>query len=64
MNLGSDARWKSDDINGCTLEILDENAVVRVDSSNRKTPTAGNNEQCHGPVRELAKQFYAAVQPQ
>lgn len=64
VNLGSDARWKRDDTNGCTLDILDENAVVSASSSNRKTLTAGNNEQCHGPVRELAKQFYAAVQPQ
>ncbi|MEV6238146.1 hypothetical protein [Lentzea sp. NPDC051838] len=63
VSLGSDARWKSDDSNGCTLEILDENAVVSASSSNRKTPSAGDNEQCHGPVRELVKQFYAAVQP-
>ncbi|MET8759683.1 hypothetical protein [Lentzea sp. NPDC004782] len=64
VNLGSDARWKRDDTNGCTLEILDENAVISAGSSNRKTPTPGNNEQCRGLVRKLAKQFFAAVQPQ
>jgi hypothetical protein len=64
LNLGSDVRWKRDDTTGCTLEILDENAVVSAGSSNPKAPTDGKTEQCRGRVRELAKQFYAAVQPQ
>ncbi|MEO6088276.1 MAG: hypothetical protein ABIQ18_34700 [Umezawaea sp.] len=64
VNLGSDVRWKRDDTTGCTLEILDENAVVSAGSSNPKVLTDGKTEQCRGPARELAKQFYAAVQPQ
>jgi hypothetical protein len=64
VHLGSDVRWKPDDTTGCTLEILDENAVVSADSGNGKFVTDGNIEQCRGPVRELARQFYAAVQPQ
>lgn len=63
VTVGSDARWKREDSNGCTIEILDENAIVSAGSSNNKVPTPGNNEQCRGPVRELAKQFFAAVQP-
>ncbi|XVV04499.1 hypothetical protein ACQPW3_03520 [Actinosynnema sp. CA-248983] len=64
LNLGSDARWKREVTTGCTLEILDENAVVSAHSGSTKTLVDGDDEQCHGPVRELAKQFYAAVQPQ
>lgn len=64
LNLGSDVRWKRDDTTGCTLEILDENAVVSVSSSNPEALTDGTTEKCRGPVRELAKQFYTAVQPQ
>jgi hypothetical protein len=64
VNLGSDARWRDNDTAGCTLEILDENAVVVAHNGNRKTLVDGKNEQCRGPVRELAKQFYAAVQLQ
>jgi hypothetical protein len=64
LNLGSDVRWGRDDTTGCTLEILDENAVVSVGSSDRKAVTDGKTELCRGPARELAKQFFAAVQPQ
>ncbi|MFS8103342.1 hypothetical protein LFM09_40070 [Lentzea alba] len=62
LTVGSDARWKEDS-DGCTIEILDENAVVSAGSGNKKVPTPGNNEQWRGPVREQAKQFLAAVQP-
>ncbi|MCG8914575.1 hypothetical protein L6E12_02035 [Actinokineospora sp. PR83] len=64
LGLGSAARWKRDDTTGCTLEILDGNAVVSVAGSNPKDPAEGRTEQCRGRVRELAKQFHAAVQPQ
>lgn len=64
LDLGSDVRWKRDDTTGCTLEILDENAVVSAGSSNPKAPADGKTEECRGRARELAKQFYAAVQPQ
>lgn len=64
LDLGSDVRWKRDDTTGCTLEILDENAVVSASSGNPKAPADGKTEQCRERARELAKQFYAAVQPQ
>jgi len=64
LNVGSDVRWRQGDTTDCTLEILDENAVVSVGSSDPKAFSEGNAEQCRGPARELAKQFYAAIQPQ
>jgi hypothetical protein len=64
VGLGSDARWRDNDTTGCTLEILDDNAVLTAHSGSRTSTTDGRNEQCRGPVRELARQFYAAVQPQ
>lgn len=64
VGFGSDARWRDNDTTGCTLEILDENAVLTAHSGPRKTIVNGDIEQCRGRVRELAKQFYTAVQPQ
>ncbi|MFI9816846.1 hypothetical protein [Saccharothrix variisporea] len=63
VDLGSDARWRDNDTTGCTLEILDDNAVLIAHSGSRTSLADGRNEQCRGPVRELARQFYAAVQP-
>jgi hypothetical protein len=44
----------------CGLEVLDENAVLTV---LRTSDTTINEEQCRDSVRDLAKKFYAAVQP-
>lgn len=63
LTVGSDARWKREDANGCTIEILDENAVLTAGHSNNKTLTPGNTEECRTPMRTLAKQFFTAVQP-
>lgn len=60
VNLGSDARWRTKSIAACALEILDENSVLIV---SRSSGAAVDEEQCRGSVRELAKKFYAAVQP-
>jgi hypothetical protein len=66
IELGSDVRWRSSDKadTGCTLEILDENAIMTAHSGSRNSLTDASSEQCREPVRELAKQFYAAAQPQ
>ena len=56
--VGSDARWRAPRASDCALEALDENAVLTV------ALTGGQEgERCRASVRELAKEFYAAVQP-
>lgn len=60
VNLGSDARWRAKHPTACGLEVLDENAVLTVI---RNSETAIDEEQCRTAVRELAKKFFAAVQP-
>jgi hypothetical protein len=60
VKIGSDARWRTKSSAACALEVLDENAVLTV---LRSSNTALNDEQCRGSVRDLAKKFYAAVQP-
>ncbi|SMD08475.1 hypothetical protein [Lentzea albidocapillata] len=57
VNIGSDARWRAAQASACALEVLDENAVLTI----MRSGTEG--EQCRASVRELAKKFYAAVQP-
>lgn len=60
MKLGSDARWRAKATAACALEILDENGVLTV---SRSSNTPVDEELCRGSVRELAKKFFAAVQP-
>lgn len=62
VDLGSDARWREKSIAACGLEILDENGVLTV-ARTSGTATGFDEEQCRGSVRELAKKFFAAVQP-
>ncbi|GLY48384.1 hypothetical protein [Lentzea sp. NBRC 102530] len=58
VGIGSDARWREPRASACALEALDENAVLTV------ALTGGaEGEQCRTAVRELAKKFYAAMQP-
>jgi hypothetical protein len=61
-NLGSDALWRKKESAACALEILDENGVLIV-SRGTGTTIGYDEEQCRTSVRELAKKFYAAVQP-
>ncbi|MDX3657630.1 hypothetical protein PV646_09975 [Streptomyces sp. ID05-26A] len=56
--VGSDVRWRDAQASACALEALDENAVLTVVRSG-----SAESEQCRTSVRELAKKFYAAVQP-
>ncbi|WP_394614876.1 hypothetical protein JNUCC0626_34255 [Lentzea sp. JNUCC 0626] len=57
-NVGSEARWRETRASACALEALDENAVLTV------ALTGGaEGEQCRATVRDLAKRFYAAMQP-
>jgi hypothetical protein len=60
VNVGSEARWRDKSTAACALEILDENGVLIVSRANGTTL---DEEQCRGSVRELAKKFFAAVQP-
>ncbi|KAA5836136.1 hypothetical protein ABT337_13810 [Saccharopolyspora hirsuta] len=63
--IGSESRWAHFvESGGCTLEILDENAVM---DTAYYDPSAGDvdprSEGCREGAREFARKFYAAVQP-
>ncbi|MGW6935276.1 hypothetical protein ACWGE0_34810 [Lentzea sp. NPDC054927] len=60
VKIGSDARWQEKHSTACGLEVLDENAVLTVI---RTSDATIDEEQCRVAVRELAKKFFAAVQP-
>jgi hypothetical protein len=69
VSIGSDARWADLEAGGsCTLEILDENAVISFNyynsSKEAQEDPASRSEKCREGAREVAKQIYAAVQPQ
>ncbi|GAA2843183.1 hypothetical protein [Crossiella cryophila] len=65
LRLGEQVKWQRPSNNdSCYLTILDGNAVLRFRYSilggTRLDP---KSEQCRGPLRELAKSLYDAVQP-
>ncbi|WP_143115938.1 hypothetical protein [Lentzea xinjiangensis] len=60
VRLGSDARWRTAHAAACSLEILDANGVMIVTHTD---DTTIDEKQCRASVRELAKKFFAAVQP-
>ncbi|HUQ57281.1 hypothetical protein [Lentzea sp.] len=61
VKVGEKAKWPTPkDGGGCTLMILDVNAVLIFESKPSYKP-APRSEPCRGPLRELAKSFYDAV---
>ncbi|WP_093150430.1 hypothetical protein [Saccharopolyspora antimicrobica] len=65
VGVGSAAHWtRFVEGGGCTIQILDENAVI---TATYYDPPAGDfdprSEECRGGAREVARKFYAAVQP-
>jgi hypothetical protein len=64
VQVGEKAKWLTPKDNGsCTLMILDENAVPSLEYKPADKP-APRSQECRGPLRELAKSFYEAVQTQ
>ncbi|WP_189155661.1 hypothetical protein [Lentzea pudingi] len=64
VQVGEKAKWLTPKDNGsCTLMILDQNAVLHLEYKPADKP-APRSQECRGPLRELAKSFYNAVQTQ
>jgi hypothetical protein len=62
VTVGEKAKWLTPkDRDSCMLIILDVNAVLILDNKPADKP-APRSEECRGPLRELAKSFYDAVQ--
>ncbi len=62
VEVGEKAKWlMPEDKGSCVLMILDVNAVLLLEHKHADRP-APRSQACRGPVRELAKSFYDAVQ--
>lgn len=60
IDIGAEARWPDRGAGvGCTLEVLDENAVMTFTYSSAKNDDA----RCRESARDVTKKIYAAVQP-
>lgn len=63
VGVGEQAKWQNaKDNDSCSLVILDANAVLMLDHkpSDKLNP---KSEECRGRLKELARTFYAVVQP-
>lgn len=63
VGVGERAKWQNaKDNDSCSLIILDANAVLMLDHkpSDKLNP---KSEECRGRLQELARTFYAVVQP-
>ena len=62
VEVGEKAKWLTPkDKDSCMLIILDVNAVLILENKPADKP-APRSQECRGPLRELAKSFYDAVQ--
>lgn len=64
VQVGEKAKWRTTkERDSCFLMTLDQNVVLQLQYQSADEPNA-LSEACRGPLRELAKSFYDAVQPQ
>ncbi|MDA3646047.1 hypothetical protein LZ318_05700 [Saccharopolyspora indica] len=64
VDFGAEAHWTRFIEDTCTLEVLDENAVITATYHNpRARDKDPRSSECRDGARDVARKFYAAVQP-
>ncbi|WP_143060838.1 hypothetical protein [Saccharopolyspora shandongensis] len=64
VGIGSEAQWADPGAGvSCSIEVLDENAVMITSYNSGAGHDDPRSEQCREGAREVAKKIYAAVQP-